>query len=158
MPRSAPSDKTASNSARRTPSAEDEVFGTHPSSRAWPDSAHHHTDEPASAIALDPYQEIGDCDASQRARGRSAAHSITQALRAELRDRGITVLGAYPGSIDTDMLAGVEVPKAPPEVVAERVIASLAAGQTIVFPDDTSASAGSVYLSDPVRLEHLPAG
>ena len=27
---------------------------------------------------------------------KAAAHSITQALRAELRDRGITVLGAYP--------------------------------------------------------------
>ena len=37
---------------------------------------------------------------------KAAAHSITQALRAELRDRGITVLGAYPGGIDTDMLAG----------------------------------------------------
>ena len=89
---------------------------------------------------------------------KAAAHSITQALRAELRDRGITVLGAYPGGIDTDMLAGVQVPKAPPEVVAARVIAGLAAGQTIVFPDDASASAGSVYLSDPVQLEHLLAG
>jgi short chain dehydrogenase len=39
---------------------------------------------------------------------KAAAHSITQALRAELRDRGITVLGAYPGGIDTDMLAGAQ--------------------------------------------------
>jgi hypothetical protein len=68
------------------------------------------------------------------------------------------VLGAYPGGIDTDMLAGVQVPKAPPEVVAARVIAALAAGQTIAFPDDASASAGSVYLSDPVQLEKLLAG
>ena len=45
---------------------------------------------------------------------KAAAHSITQALRAELRDRGITVLGAYPGGIDPDMLADVRVPKAPP--------------------------------------------
>ncbi len=52
------------------------------------------------------------------------------------------------------MLAGVEAPKAPPEVVAQRIIAGLAAG----LPDDTSASAGSVYLSDPVQLEHLLAG
>jgi hypothetical protein len=28
----------------------------------------------------------------------------------------------------------------------------------IVFPDDASAGAGSVYLSDPVKLEHLLAG
>ena len=67
-------------------------------------------------------------------------------------------MDGFTGGIDTDMLAGVEAPKAPPELVAARVIASLAAGQTIVFPDDTSASAGSVYLSDPVKLEHLLAG
>ena len=104
-------------------------------------------------IALAPVAPMAGYSAS-----KAAAHSITQALRAELRDRGITVLGAYPGGIDTDMLAGVEAPKAPPETVAERIIASLAAGHTIVFPDDASASAGSVYLSDPVKLEHLLAG
>jgi len=104
-------------------------------------------------IALAPAGPMAGYSAS-----KAAAHSITQALRGELRDRGITVLGAYPGGIDTDMLAGVEAPKAPPEAVAARVIAALAAGQTIVFPDDTSASAGSVYLSDPVQLEHLLAG
>ena len=89
---------------------------------------------------------------------KAAAHSITQALRAELRDRGITVLGAYPGGIDTEMLTGVDAPKAPPEIVAQRIIAALAAGHTTVFPDDASASAGSVYLADPLKLEHLLAG
>ena len=89
---------------------------------------------------------------------KAAAHSITQALRAELGDRGITVVGAYPGGIDTDMLAGVDVDKAPPEVVAERIVASLVAGQTTVFPDDASARAGSVYLSDPLQLERMLAG
>jgi hypothetical protein len=48
-------------------------------------------------------------------------------------------------------------PKAPPEVVAERIIAALAAGHTVVFPDDASAAAGSVHLSDPVKLEHMLA-
>lgn len=43
---------------------------------------------------------------------KAATHSITQALRAELRGRGIDVFGAYPGGIDTDMLAGVEADKA----------------------------------------------
>jgi NAD(P)-dependent dehydrogenase (short-subunit alcohol dehydrogenase family) len=104
-------------------------------------------------IALAPVGPMAGYSAS-----KAAAHSFTQALRAELRDRGITVLGAYPGGIDTDMLAGVDAPKAPPEVVAERVIASLAAGETLVFPDDNSAGAGSVYLSDPVKLEQMLAG
>ena len=104
-------------------------------------------------IALAPVGPMAGYSAS-----KAAAHSITQALRAELRDRGITVLGAYPGGIDTDMLAGVEAPKAPPQIVAERIVASLAAGETVVFPDDASAGAGSVYLSDPVKLEHMLAG
>jgi len=103
-------------------------------------------------IALAPVGPMAGYSAS-----KAAAHSITQALRAELRDRGITVLGAYPGGIDTDMLAGVEADKAPPEVVAGRIIASLAAGHTVVFPDDASAAAGSVYLSDPLQLERMLA-
>jgi NAD(P)-dependent dehydrogenase (short-subunit alcohol dehydrogenase family) len=104
-------------------------------------------------IALAPAGPMAGYSAS-----KAAAHSITQALRAELRDRAITVIGAYPGGIDTDLLAGVEMPKAQPEIVAERIIAGLAAGQTLIFPDDASASAGSIYLSNPLQLEDLLAG
>ncbi len=101
-------------------------------------------------IALAPAGPMAGYSAS-----KAAAHSMTQSFRRELRDRGITVLGAYPGGIDTDMLAGVEIEKAPPEVVAQRIVAGLAAGETVVFPDDRSAGAGSVYLSDPLKLEQM---
>jgi NAD(P)-dependent dehydrogenase (short-subunit alcohol dehydrogenase family) len=101
-------------------------------------------------IALAPVGSMAGYSAS-----KAAAHSMTQALRAEVRDRGITVLGAYPGGIDTDMLAGVEIEKAAPEAVARRIVAGLAAGETVVFPDDVSAGAGSVYLSDPLKLEQM---
>ena len=101
-------------------------------------------------IALAPAGPMAGYSAS-----KAAAHSITQALRAELRGRGITVLGAYPGGIDTDMLAGVDAEKAPPGLVAQRIVAALAAGETVVFPDDASAAAGAVYLQDPVKLEQL---
>jgi NAD(P)-dependent dehydrogenase (short-subunit alcohol dehydrogenase family) len=104
-------------------------------------------------IALAPMVPMAGYSAS-----KAAAHSITQALRAELRDRGITVLGAYPGGIDTDMLAGVEAEKAHPQLVAARIIAGLDAGETVVFPDDASAGAGSVYLSDPLKLEQILTG
>jgi NAD(P)-dependent dehydrogenase (short-subunit alcohol dehydrogenase family) len=101
-------------------------------------------------IALAPVGSMAGYCAS-----KAAAHSITQSLRAELRGRDITVLGAYPGGIDTDMLAGVEADKAPPEVVAQRIVAALAAGETLVFPDDASAAAGSAYLQDPLKLEQM---
>jgi NAD(P)-dependent dehydrogenase (short-subunit alcohol dehydrogenase family) len=106
-----------------------------------------------TVIALAPVGSMAGYCAS-----KAAAHSMTQALRAELRDRGITVLGAYPGGIDTDMLAGVDVEKAAPEAVAERIVAGLTAGETVVFPDDVSAGAGSVYLSDPLKLEQMLTG
>jgi NAD(P)-dependent dehydrogenase (short-subunit alcohol dehydrogenase family) len=99
-------------------------------------------------IALAPVEPMAGYSAS-----KAAAHSITQALRAELRPLGISVLGAYPGGIDTDMLAGIEAPKAPPQLVADRIVAALAAGESLTFPDDASAAAGNLYLSDPVKLE-----
>lgn len=101
-------------------------------------------------IALAPVPPVAGYCAS-----KAAAHSITQALRAELRGSGIFVLGAYPGSIDTDMLAGVDTDKASPERVAERIVTALAAGETMVFPDDASAAAGAVYLQDPAKLEQM---
>lgn len=104
-------------------------------------------------IALAPMGPMAGYSAS-----KAAAHSMTQALRAELRPRGVSVLGAYPGGIDTDMLAGVDAPKAPPELVASRIVAALTAGETVVFPDDASAAAGAVYLSDPLKLEDMLAG
>jgi NAD(P)-dependent dehydrogenase (short-subunit alcohol dehydrogenase family) len=104
-------------------------------------------------IALAPVGPMAGYSAS-----KAAAHSMTQALRAELRGRGVDVLGAYPGGIDTDMLAGVEADKAKPATVARRVVAALAAGETLVFPDDASSAAGSVYLGNPVELERLLAG
>jgi NAD(P)-dependent dehydrogenase (short-subunit alcohol dehydrogenase family) len=104
-------------------------------------------------IALAPVGPMAGYSAS-----KAAAHSITQALRAELRPSGISVLGAYPGGIDTDMLAGVEAAKAAPELVASRIVAALGAGETVVFPDDASAAAGAVYLTDPLKLEQMLTG
>jgi len=104
-------------------------------------------------IALAPVLPMAGYSAS-----KAAAHSITQALRVEMGEQGVHVLGAYPGGIDTDMLAGVDAQKAAPELVAERIVAALSAGETMVFPDDASAGAGSVYLQDPVRLEQILTG
>jgi NAD(P)-dependent dehydrogenase (short-subunit alcohol dehydrogenase family) len=98
-------------------------------------------------IALAPMPPMAGYSAS-----KAAAHSMTQALRAELRDRGIEVIGAYPAGIDTDMLAGVDGDKAAPEAVAARIIAGIDSGATTIWPDDTSAGAGAVDAVDPLRL------
>ena len=53
---------------------------------------------------------------------KAALHSMTQALRPVLRERGIAVHGAYPAGIDTDMLAGIDAPKTPAAEVAAGVL------------------------------------
>jgi NAD(P)-dependent dehydrogenase (short-subunit alcohol dehydrogenase family) len=103
-------------------------------------------------IALAPVGPMAGYSAS-----KAAAHSMTQALRAELKARGVDVIGAYPGGIDTDMLAGVAAEKADPDQVAARIIAGIDGGEVVIWPDDASWGAGSVYVSDPLRLEQLLA-
>jgi NAD(P)-dependent dehydrogenase (short-subunit alcohol dehydrogenase family) len=106
-----------------------------------------------TVIALAPVPAMAGYSAS-----KAAAHSMTQALRAEVRGYGIEVIGAYPGGIDTDMLAGVEAVKADPELVAARIVAGIASGHPYVWPDDASAEAGKEYLGDPLRLEQMLTG
>ena len=103
-----------------------------------------------TATALAPIRGMAGYSAS-----KAAAHSMTQALRAELRDRGIDVIAAYPAGIDTDMVAGRAMPKTPPAEVAARVVAGLGAGETIIWPDPVSAGAGQAYLENPLALEAM---
>jgi NAD(P)-dependent dehydrogenase (short-subunit alcohol dehydrogenase family) len=104
-------------------------------------------------IALAPVGGMAGYSAS-----KAAAHSMTQSLRGELRPRGIEVYGAYPGGIDTDMLAGVDAVKAAPEDVAAGILDGVSAGITTIFPDQASAGAGEVWMSGPLRLEAMLAG
>jgi NAD(P)-dependent dehydrogenase (short-subunit alcohol dehydrogenase family) len=89
---------------------------------------------------------------------KAAAHSLTQALRPVLAARGIAVHGVYPAGIDTDMLAGVDVPKAPPAEVAARVLDGLAAGDEDIFPDANAEAMSKLWHSDPKAVERALAG
>jgi NAD(P)-dependent dehydrogenase (short-subunit alcohol dehydrogenase family) len=66
---------------------------------------------------------------------KAAAHSLTQALRPLLASRGITVHGVYPSTIDTDMVAEVDLPKTPPAEVAAGILDGLAEDQEDILPD-----------------------
>ena len=89
---------------------------------------------------------------------KAAAHSLTQALRPELADRGITVHGVYPGGIDTDMLAGIDAPKTPPADVAAGVIDGVVAGEEDIFPDPNSKAMSETWWSDPKAFERAFSG
>lgn len=73
------------------------------------------------------------------AMSKSAAWSFTNALRLELARQGTLVVAVHPAFIDTDMAAGVDMPKTSPQQVVERTLESVVAGMPEVLADDTSA-------------------
>lgn len=73
------------------------------------------------------------------AMSKSAAWSLTNALRLELARQGTLVVAVHPAFIDTDMAAGVDMPKTTPHQVVERTLDGVAAGLPEVLADDTSA-------------------
>jgi NAD(P)-dependent dehydrogenase (short-subunit alcohol dehydrogenase family) len=84
---------------------------------------------------------------------KAAAHSLTQALRPTLAARGISVHGVYPGGIDTDMLAGLDLPKRPPAEVAAGILDGLEADEEDIFPDPTARAMAATWWSDPKSFE-----
>ncbi len=86
---------------------------------------------------------------------KAAAWSMTQALRKQLGERGITVFAAYPGAVDTDMIRSFEMAKTPPEVVARNVLDAVEAGTLDAFPDPMAEQAGSAWLKNPRDLEAM---
>lgn len=69
---------------------------------------------------------------------KAAAWSMTNAVRAELADRGIVVTAVHVGLMDTDMAAGFDAPKTDPAEVAALAVDAIAAGAYEVLADDTS--------------------
>jgi NAD(P)-dependent dehydrogenase (short-subunit alcohol dehydrogenase family) len=101
-----------------------------------------------SVVSLAPIVAVGGYSAS-----KAALHSATQAARAELASRGISVVGIYPGPIDTDMARDFPMAKASPESTAQAIIAGLIAGEDYIFPDPMSQDVGKLWQRDPQALE-----
>ena len=66
---------------------------------------------------------------------KSAAWSFTNALRLDLRERGIEVLAMHAGFIDTDMASGVDTAKTDPRQVAATTLEGLENGLQEVLVD-----------------------
>ncbi len=85
---------------------------------------------------------------------KAAAWSMTQSLRASLADRKVKVCGVFPGAVDTDMLAGVEMPKTSPAEVARTIVAGVSEGQEDIFPDPMSRDLYAAWKADHKAVEH----
>jgi NAD(P)-dependent dehydrogenase (short-subunit alcohol dehydrogenase family) len=71
---------------------------------------------------------------------KAAALSLSQAQRALLAGRGVSVHAVLTGPVDTDMTRGLEIPKAAPQAVARAIFEGVEAGEEDIFPDPMSAS------------------
>jgi NAD(P)-dependent dehydrogenase (short-subunit alcohol dehydrogenase family) len=69
---------------------------------------------------------------------KSAAWSLTNGLRGELRHQGTQVVGLHVGFMDTDMARSVTMPKADPMYVARQTLIAVAEGKDEVLADDLS--------------------
>lgn len=102
----------------------------------------------SSMAGLGNMPVIGSYSAS-----KAAVHSIIQAMRGELSQDKVSVIGVYPGPIDTDMAKGFEMDKDSPENVARNIVDGIENGIEDVFPDQMSQQLKAVYMTNPKAIE-----
>ena len=88
---------------------------------------------------------------------KAALQSLTQSFRATLKPFGVTVLGVYPGPIDTDMAKDLPWDKATPEHAAQKIVAGIQAGETHIFPDPLSEQVAHLWRTDGLALDSVLA-
>lgn len=101
-----------------------------------------------SVVGLASIPVVGGYSAS-----KAALFSATQAMRADLNAKNISVHGIFPGPIDTDMAKDFPMEKATPESTAENILAGITAGTEDIFPDPMSAGVAATWAKDPKELE-----
>lgn len=99
-------------------------------------------------VALASMPGLGVYNAS-----KAAAWSLNQSLRAALSRCKVAVHGVFPGAVDTDMLAGVEMPKTSPADVAKAIVRGVSSGLEDIFPDPMSSSLYDAWRKDHKAVE-----
>jgi len=87
---------------------------------------------------------------------KSAAWSFTNALRVEVREQGIQVLGLHVGFVDTDLTQGLDAPKVSPQSVAIETLDALEAGKEEVLADEGTRQLKAALSSEPSPYLFLP--
>ena len=89
---------------------------------------------------------------------KAAELALTRTLRAELKPRGVQVLGVMPVQVDTAMGADLPEPKLTPAEVAIGTLDALEAGESEVFPGALSQGAAQMFQADPAGMQAHMAG
>ena len=85
---------------------------------------------------------------------KAALWSLTQSLRGTLAPRGISVHGVFPGPVDTDMAAAIDITKTSPAEVAQAIIEGLTSNAEDIFPDPMSRAVYAAWSQDHKAVEH----
>jgi NAD(P)-dependent dehydrogenase (short-subunit alcohol dehydrogenase family) len=101
-----------------------------------------------SVVSMASMPALGGYSAS-----KAAAWSFTQSLRGELRGKGVRVVAAFPGPIDTDMIRSLNLPKTSPADVARAILDGVSAGLDDIAPDPMSVDVLATFLKDPRAVE-----
>ncbi|OYU93814.1 MAG: short-chain dehydrogenase, partial [Burkholderiales bacterium PBB5] len=90
------------------------------------------------------------------AASKSAAWSLTNALRIELAAQKTQVLGLHMAYVDTDLTRGFDVPKSSPDVIVQRALDGLESGLDEVLADELTAQVkGGLTAARPSYLPQL---
>jgi len=84
---------------------------------------------------------------------KSALHSFTQALRAELEQFGCEVYEVLPGAIETRMTEGMPIPKAKPEDIVKAIFEAVDKKELEIFPDEFSKMIKQRLDNEPRAVE-----
>jgi short-subunit dehydrogenase len=102
-----------------------------------------------SVVALASMPGLAGYNAS-----KAALWSVTQSLRATLAANGTAVHGVFPGPVDTDMAAALDIAKTSPVEVAQAILAGIEAGEEDIFPDVMAQQVYAAWKADHKAIEH----
>ena len=83
------------------------------------------------------------------AASKHAALAVTEAARIQLKAQGTQVVGVFAGYIDTDMTAGLDVPKVAPRQVAEKTLDAIRNGDNQAIADSRAEAMWQAVRTDP---------
>jgi len=82
---------------------------------------------------------------------KAAAFSLTQSLRTSLAERGVRVHAVLTGPTDTDMVRGLNIPKARAESVARAIFDAVDRGEEDIFPDPVAQALAEGWRNGAVK-------
>jgi NAD(P)-dependent dehydrogenase (short-subunit alcohol dehydrogenase family)/uncharacterized OB-fold protein len=101
-----------------------------------------------SIYAISNYPPHGTFSAS-----KAAAFSLSQCLRAEMRQGGVRVINIFPGPIDDEWNQVLPPPKLAPEALARAIVKALQDGIEDVYPGDVAQEWLARWVESPKTLE-----